>query len=359
MKSTQKEEGCGKGGLPLFAAVNSGHGFHSFYHRIFEGEGIVKRYVIKGGPGTGKSSFLRGVAREAAKRGREVTPYRCSSDPDSLDAVVLDGKIVLLDGTAPHATEPELPGARDEIVNLGVFWDGEKLTEHYNEIVSYGALKSAAYRRAYRFLSAAMEVEGINRDLILPFVKTEKLEGAVARLMRSHPRGQGFVIVPGIADSVGMRGRVRLDTYEREAERLFVVDDYFGTGSLWLSALIGEAARRECALRVSYSPLNPDLPDAVFFTESGLCFTVGEHTEREPRGRINMKRFVDSEGFAPRKSEFRANERLIRGLMASAEEALREAGRYHMELERIYGACMDFEAEGRFLREFCEKLFLS
>ena len=62
-----------------FAAVNSGAGFISFFEEIFYAPQISRRYVIKGGPGTGKSSFLRRVAKSAESCGRSVKYYYCSS----------------------------------------------------------------------------------------------------------------------------------------------------------------------------------------------------------------------------------------------------------------------------------------
>ena len=44
-----------------FAASNSCEGFKSYYGEIFAGPGIERLYVIKGGPGTGKSHFMRTV----------------------------------------------------------------------------------------------------------------------------------------------------------------------------------------------------------------------------------------------------------------------------------------------------------
>ena len=79
-----------KGG-ELFAAANSGKGFCSFYGEIFSPERTERRYLIKGGPGTGKSSLMRRVAGEAEKRGYGVEYYRCSSDPTSLDAILIGG----------------------------------------------------------------------------------------------------------------------------------------------------------------------------------------------------------------------------------------------------------------------------
>ena len=52
------------------------------------------------------------------------------------------------------------------------------------------------------------------------------------------------------------------------------------------------------------------------------------------------------------RAEFRADRRLYDGLLEYACERLAEAGEAHFELERIYGECMDFEAESR----YCESL---
>ena len=342
--------------FPRFAAANSGKGFQSFYPSVFEGKEIQKRYILKGGPGTGKSSFLRGVAQDAEHRGERVEEYRCSSDPSSLDGVVIDGKIALIDGTAPHLADAELPGVRDEIVNLGVFWDAEKLSTFYNEIVAYGALKSNAYRRGYRYLSAAMEVDAACASLVFGSVREEKLRDSARRMLAPIPDEGGASIKAGLADSIGMRGRVRLDSYEKEAKKLYVIDDYYGTGTLFLSAVIAEGERKGLSMRVSYRPVNPELPDAVLFLGSGVAFVLGEHTEREPDGWVNMKRFVDADRLAPVKLEYRASRRISEALVESAIEALREAGRYHMELERIYSSCMDFDAEKLFLTEFCRKI---
>ena len=343
-------------GNDLFAAANSGKGFYSFYPHVFDRAELTRRYIIKGGPGTGKSSLMREVAAYAEGRGMSVEYYRCSSDPDSLDGVILDGRIALLDGTAPHAMEPRLPGARDEIVNLGEFWDGERLGARYSEIVSLGARKGNCYRKAYRFLSASMEVSEINRELIAPTLYLEKMKKAARRLLRDIPTGSGFSLRPGLRNSLGMKGSVRLDTYEKQAKELYVVDDYYESGAIFLSSLIEIAREKECALQVSYQPLMPSLPDAVLFIESGICFVLGEEGEREADGRINMRRFVDRDRIGEIKTELRANRRLYDGLMQSAIDSLRDAGEVHFELEKIYMSCMDFESLRKFVRSFCQKI---
>ena len=111
----------------VFAAANSGRGFKSFYSQILSDARILRRYMIKGGPGTGKSSFMRRVASAAESEGYSVDYYYCSSDHTSLDAIVIEGVVALVDSTPPHVMEPELVGAKDEIVNIGEFWDSSAL----------------------------------------------------------------------------------------------------------------------------------------------------------------------------------------------------------------------------------------
>ena len=64
-----------------------------------------------------------------------ISLYYCSSDIRSLDAVVIeDKKLIIVDGTAPHVFEALYPGASQEIINLGEFWDGNKLKKHSDAI---------------------------------------------------------------------------------------------------------------------------------------------------------------------------------------------------------------------------------
>ena len=77
--------------------MNSYGGFVSHYRDCFAQE---RRYIIKGGPGCGKSTLMRRIAHEAEQRGLEVEYYDCSSDPDSLDGIVLPSLgIAMFDGT--------------------------------------------------------------------------------------------------------------------------------------------------------------------------------------------------------------------------------------------------------------------
>ena len=118
----------------FFLGANSCKGFESHFSDCYDARDGWCAYIIKGGPGTGKSSFMRHFASHAIQKGEEVILCPCSSDPESLDGVILPRKkMVLLDGTAPHVVEPSFPGICEEIINLGEFWDAEKLKKHQED----------------------------------------------------------------------------------------------------------------------------------------------------------------------------------------------------------------------------------
>ena len=136
-----------------FAASNSSGGFVNYYPQLFSR--AEHTYIIKGGPGTGKSSFMKKIALNRESAGDKVEYYYCSSDHTSLDGILIFGKEEtwgIIDGTPPHAKEPELPGIKDEIINLGEFWSRERLLSQKNEIISLTGKKSSSYHRAYDYL---------------------------------------------------------------------------------------------------------------------------------------------------------------------------------------------------------------
>lgn len=340
-----------------FAAVNSGKGFISYFSEVFGDKKIKRRYIIKGGPGTGKSSFMKRVAEYARSKGREVEYYRCSSDPKSLDGIIVDGSIAVLDGTAPHVFEPSLVGVEDEIVNLGEFWDADRLYERYNDIAALSTVRSRIYSKVYRFLSAAMNLSQINDELAVKALDIEKTRAAAKRLLRQLPKGKGYRHEYGFVNAIGMDGISHIATYEKTAKKLYVVLDSYGLGWHFLAAVLEEATEKGMRVRVSYSPLEPDKPDGIYFPDGEIAILLSENECPTGASRVNMKRFIDGDELDKIKSEYRHNRRIYEALLMSAVESLAEAGKYHFRLEDIYKTCMDFEAESKFLDEFCRRHF--
>lgn len=344
-----------------FVASNSAEGFHSDYSEAFDHARVKRLFAVKGGPGTGKSRFLREVATYGEGVGYRCEYIYCSSDPDSLDGVILsrgEDCIALLDATAPHVYEPSRPGFREEIVNLGDFWDASALAGRAEEIERLQNRKSQAYARAYRYLGGVGAMCR-NRDaLVASHVDHDSIDRLAHRLMRDVKPGRGCEIYPALIRSVGMRGEVGFDTYFRRADKILLIEDCHGIAQYLTRALLGIAREKGLHLFLSHDPIFPDRIDGIFLCESRIAFVVASDEECTlPCKHIRMRRFLDTAGMREVRGEIHFCERMRRLMLEGAKEALACVREHHFGLEELYISAMRFSEKEAFTKIFCERLF--
>lgn len=168
----------------FFPGGNTCQGFYSFYDQIL-GDEAFRVFIIKGGPGVGKSTFMKKLGEELAELDFNLEYHWCSSDNSSLDAVALpEFRIAVLDGTAPHVVDPKNPGAVDEIVNLGEFWDETLLGNARQEIISLNRLVAQHFRLAYLRLKEARVIWQELAEYHQQMLKQERLFQATAQIKK-------------------------------------------------------------------------------------------------------------------------------------------------------------------------------
>ncbi|MGO1469827.1 MAG: ATP-binding protein [Tissierella sp.] len=154
----------------MFPGGNTSEGFFPLQTNII-GEDRNFLYILKGMPGGGKSSLMKEIAKRALKKDYTVEYHHCPSDPTSIDAVVIvELKIVIVDGTPPHSMDPTYPGITEKIVDLSKYIDEEKIKIHKEKIVRAKKNNSRSYKRAFNYFKAAKyiykEIEMNNRRFI-------------------------------------------------------------------------------------------------------------------------------------------------------------------------------------------------
>ncbi len=139
----------------VYPGGNTCCGFYSFYDHIVPSD-AARKIILKGGPGTGKSTFMKSIAADFGQSGYDLEYHWCSSDNDSLDGIVIgNANVCLLDGTAPHVVDPRYPGAVDQIINLGDFWDAEAIIPNKQRIIDLSQQIGRQFQRAYNRLKEA------------------------------------------------------------------------------------------------------------------------------------------------------------------------------------------------------------
>ena len=347
-----------------FAARNTSMGFRSDFDSIFDAKKWNHVYIIKGGPGTGKSSFLRRVSAYAREKGWTVDDYLCSSDSNSLDGVLIYEKgIALLDGTSPHTMDPILPGATDQILNFGDFWHRDVLIEQKLPMLRLIQAKSRHYKRAYRFLNSMGKIAEEIRLIGTMSLDEQKMLSNVQRICRRElKQGNNFSAAPRNISAINQNGVETLDTFESQSQTVYVIEDTCYTAHNYLKALCDMARAMKEDIFISYSCLFPDLCNALYFPARRCAFVIGKRDyAKEKQGKtyryINMARFVDSSVTCENRQKIRFAKKCCDMLLDGAAEAFKEASQTHSQLEEIYRKAMDFTALNQFTEKFLKSVF--
>ena len=233
----------------MFPGGNTTAGFVSWFQYMIRPD-ANRIFILKGGPGTGKSTFMMAIGQDLMDRGMDVEYHHCSTDPDSLDGLVIPAlKVALMDGTAPHINDPKNPGAVDEIISLGEYWEEKEIIRHRDEIVSTNQKVSRLFQIAFSLLRqsrAAYEEwesyvqETVNRAEACRILRSlrERVLGAGTAPNQSAPKSRhlfGSAITPkGVVDF--------RETLLRESSRIFFIKGQPGTGVRQMIAGIARSA---------------------------------------------------------------------------------------------------------------------
>lgn len=335
----------------FFAAANSYGGFVSYFDRIFASESFTRTYVLKGGPGTGKSSFMKRLARVLGERGAYVELIYCSSDPNSLDGVIFetgDRRVAIIDGTAPHERDAIIPGAIDSIINLGDNWNERWLTASRDKITPLCHEKSTAYRTAYYYLSLAGQCHEKIMSVKRSEFSVKKFKNKLKSLAEYIPDCSDSLQTTRLISSVGRSGVTRLDTLDTPHGKHFTVTGSEESRLIFMTELCN--ALRGIRGIVSPSPLSPKLYEGVYLTECDVSFTFSGEGE-----------IIDADELFSAPPELdRERVRVAREMWrVSTDEAVRWfsiASDLHFRLEEIYTVAMDFEKNDRMLANTQEKI---
>lgn len=336
-----------------FLGINSESGFYSLYEDFINKRSRV--YVIKGGPGTGKSSLMRSVAGKAEQMGYDVEYMHCSSDPSSLDGIYvkqLDAGMV--DGTPPHVLEPPYPGAVGSIVNIYPFWDAAKLRAAAPKIRELNGRISALFERTYLYLGAAGKLQRELQQIGAEMCRRAKLKGYSERMCNRYvkPQNKPPHEEKRLLSAFTPEGNVFYGGVLREnMEKILVFEDEYGISSRVLELLRVRALKNGHNIVSCYHPLIPGQLEHIVFEDAGLCVCTSNSLHRIdalPYCRINIGRFLDAEQEKRARGKVNFLIRTRDDILAEAVGILRCCHALHDELEEYYKAAMDFDALGEY-----------
>ncbi len=354
-----------KNNLKYFLAANSCEGFVSEFKGCYNPHEGWRAYIIKGGPGTGKSSFMKYCVAKAEDAMLQYELFPCSSDPDSLDAVSFpDIKTVILDGTAPHTVDPVYPAVSDQILNFGTFWNSKRLNEKRDEIIALTDKNKRCHKTASAYMQAAGQLITDNYKTALAATNKAKAIAFADSLCKKYiPKAdtsskEDIRFIEGISP----KGIISYSsTVLNAAQNVFIIDDDIGAVSnIIISRLRALALQNGHSIITLKNPFLPSLiTDHLIIPKLSLGIATENsfmHFSSEAR-RIHSRRFLSNGQLHRSRERIKFNKKVTKQLFLSAITALSEAKSVHDSLEAYYISAMDFEALTAFANEFCKTLF--
>jgi len=333
----------------IFLGANSGEGFFSLYDQLL-GVRLDDLLILKGGPGCGKSSFMRAVAGELSAAGLETIHVHCSGDPDSLDGAIFPAlRAALVDGTAPHALEPVYPVAHERCVDLTRFYDVGAVKAARGAIVAQADAYRAAYRDAYHALRARAALDAERRAAVHAAMDFDRLRRRADGIARRELRGGTGR--PGREDraflgGVTHRGDLcRFDTADALCPRVYELSDSYGLAAAALETLRAAALSAGCDVLACPDPDRPQTLQHLLIPARGLAFLTSNARipyPGEPYRRLRLDASALAGLSRAERSKLRFTARLERALRDEAVDALRRAKAAHDALEAVCNPHVDF-----------------
>ena len=349
-----------------FLAANSGQGFVSYFDKCYDASSGWRAYIIKGGPGTGKSSFMKYILNRAKKLGKSAVAVPCSSDPYSLDAIILtDIKTVIMDGTSPHTVDPKYPAVCEQLLDFGRFWKPERFNGKEERIITLTDKNKLHHKRASRYLQAAGQFLVDNFKIADLYTEKERLTAFAKRLCRRRIPPKPKTNAPKeqicFLSGITPEGIICFaDILLSGAKKSVIITDEFGSAANTILTAI-----RDYSLENGYSiitvknPFLPHITDGIIIPETDTFFIRESELIKFDSDirRINTRRFIAPEQLAKNRQRIKFNKKTAERLISAAVDCLKDAKTVHDELEKEYINAMDFEKLNAFAENFAQKLF--
>ncbi|MGI6649806.1 MAG: PRK06851 family protein [Bacillota bacterium] len=332
----------------VYPGGNTVRGFFSLYDSALQN--LQRLYILKGGPGTGKSTLIRQVGLAMVDRGYDTEFLHCSSDNRSLDGVIVPAiGVGIVDGTAPHIIDPKYPGAVDQIINLGECWHEEYLQEHRKEIVDITTQISGHFSQAYKILKKAKEIEEEWEGLVAEAMDFSRLDQQTESLL-----AEVFELSPPVrhlfAGALTPEGTVNyIENLTEDCTRRIILRGQPGSGKSTIISKVAQIAQqRGFGIEVFHCAFDPDSLDMVIIPYLKTAVLDGSpphviEASRPGDRIIDLMEFAAESVLEERKVALAEKKLEFEEAISAAVAEINRAKKAHDQLEAIYIEAMDYD----------------
>lgn len=334
-----------RGGIRyVFTSIYTGQGFATFIPDLLEG--LRKVFILKGAPGSGKSTLIRMLGQMLYEKGYDVEFWVSSLNPITPDGVyVAQLDMAVVNGSLPQAIDPRYPG-RDEMIDLGGFWDKDLIETRTQEIVERIDETFAIRKRVYHLLDEANQIRRENRNLLKDKLNAERTNLLIKQLcqeMLSCPAGEKHYF----ASALTAEGRVSyINELSESCRKRYILQGPPGSGkSRVIKEIAEEAKKKGYFLEYYHCGLEPALVDMLIIKNLQIALIAGEIevATRHWDVLIDMSECLDPYDADQWMLQTSEGMRRMEGVLDKAQLELETLSNQHRQLKKIFSAAMDFD----------------
>ena len=348
-----------------FLGANTSHGFYSLFNELYNPDEECEMYLIKGGPGTGKSSIMKRVAEQAEKNNFTAIRIPCSSDPFSLDAVIIpELKVSVADATSPHIINPVYPGICEHTIELGNYWNKSKLKANSSVIKELTKNNSDAHKRCIRYLKAAAVIDTEINDIILNICDKDKIKRFTNRLINTELKdlttGKSNNIFLSTVTPFGIV--VQYESLFSAYNKIITIDDkYSCISNIIIKNLSDYCNNNKYNHTLCLCPINPvKKTDHILFSNGTAVFTSNTYHPMINKSykTIHAERFINKDELVKYNNRLKFLNKTKLEMTGEAVRSLEEAKQLHDLLESYYIAAMDFSKVSEITDKLINDIFI-
>lgn len=328
----------------FFLGANSNMDFVSYFRQLQEQSDSMQLLILKGGPGSGKSSLMKRVLTYAEKKGHEIEIIPCASDPESLDAVIdKTARFAIMDGTAPHTEDPSVPGALHHIMYTGDLWDCDMLYKNKSEIIDVSTRIGDYHKAAGAYIKAAGNLLGENMRYSAKYINKPSVAKFTSEVLNSISRSKKTRKSKRLLSAVTV-GEIKCfsETVETLADKIYIIEDSWGSAADYiLKTILHNAELSGASIIHCPCSIMPDKTDHLIFPDIRMAICTHTAGLSFSRGiRLPQDTFYHSMPDIPLMQNRNSHALL---LLDNACIMVKEAKLLHDKLESFYVNAMDFK----------------
>ncbi len=243
--------------------------------------------------------------------------------------------------TVTHVIDPKFPGAVDEIIHLGEYWNEEALKENRAEIVASTEHNGKIYKRVYKFLAAAKiihdDIEWIYQEATNPLKTKEELSQFIKKIIKGTKKQEKLPLERHLFGSAYTYfGHIHhRETYLDDMKKIYCIKgSSVNNKSKALQEISNQYLNKGYDVDFYHEPLVPERLESVVIPELSIAVTSFEYEKAKKT--IDLDEFLNSKILTQYVKELEISKSYFAELMDQVYENLKKTKKNHDYMETFY-----------------------